>query len=191
MKRTLVIAAMLLFMNSEWALALDVAGVTVPDTVVTDTSEHELVLNGAGIRKKFFIKIYIGALYLPSKSNAVESILNMEGAKRVTMHFLHSKVSVEKIVEGWNSGFSGNLSPQELETLQDRLNQFNGLFRTVHKGDLIRLDFIPDQGTHVWINQENRGTIQGDDFYRALLNVWLGSKPADSGLKEAMLGKTE
>ena len=96
MKRTLVIAAMLLFMNSEWALALDVAGVTVPDTVVTDTSEHELVLNGAGIRKKFFIKIYIGALYLPSKSNAVESILNMEGAKRVTMHFLHSKVSVEK-----------------------------------------------------------------------------------------------
>jgi hypothetical protein len=33
------------------------------------------------------------------------------------------------------------------------------------------------------------GTVQGEDFYRALLKVWLGDKPADKGLKKAWLGK--
>jgi hypothetical protein len=32
------------------------------------------------------------------------------------------------------------------------------------------------------------GTVEGNDFNRALLKIWLGSKPADGGLKKAWLG---
>jgi hypothetical protein len=34
-----------------------------------------------------------------------------------------------------------------------------------------------------------RGVIEGADFMQALWAVWLGEKPADSGLKKGMLGR--
>jgi len=33
------------------------------------------------------------------------------------------------------------------------------------------------------------GTVKGLDFKKALFAIWLGKKPADSGLKDGMLGK--
>jgi hypothetical protein len=30
--------------------------------------------------------------------------------------------------------------------------------------------------------------IQGEDFYRALLRIWLGDKPVQDDLKKALLG---
>jgi hypothetical protein len=47
---------------------------------------------------------------------------------------------------------------------------------------------MPDEGTQVWINDMLKGSVPGEDFSRALLKIWLGSKPADAGLKDAMLG---
>ena len=43
-------------------------------------------------------------------------------------------------------------------------------------------------GTAVRINDELRGTVAGNAFYRALLKVWLGDKPVSKPLKKAMLG---
>ncbi len=180
---------LILLIRGGSAFGVEIAGVVVPDKIVSGSQGHGLVLNGAGIRKKFFVKVYIGSLYLSSKANDVQSVLEMEGAKTVTMHFLHSKVSKEKIVEGWTSGFSKNLSTAEFDSLHPRLEQFNGLFQTVQRGDRIRLDYIPAQGTEVRVNEEHRGTIPGQDFFRALLKVWLGPHPADRDLKDAMLGR--
>lgn len=176
------------FFLSGSAQARTIADIKVPETVQLGKDSGTYILNGAGIRKKFFIKVYVGALYLKTRSHDVESILNMEGAKRVTMHFVHSKVSVEKIIHGWNKGFSANLTPKELLSLQGDLARFNALFRTAHKGDEIHVDFIPGRGTEVWLNDIKMGTIPGADFYRALLKVWLGSHPADKELKKALLG---
>ena len=77
-----------------------------------------------------------------------------------------------------------------MKTLQDRINQFNSLFTTVHKGDVIRLDYLPGEGTQVRLNGTLKGSVSGEDFSRALLKIWLGSKPADANLKEAMLGNS-
>jgi hypothetical protein len=49
-------------------------------------------------------------------------------------------------------------------------------------------DFIPGTGTRVTINGEEKGVIEGADFYAALLDIWLGDEPADDDLKDAMLG---
>jgi len=46
------------------AQAAKVAGVELEDSVQISADTPELVLNGAGIRKKLFIKVYVGALYL-------------------------------------------------------------------------------------------------------------------------------
>ena len=50
------------------ASALEVAGVSVPESYLLDGKT--LVLNGAGVRTKTFlkVKVYVGALYLPQHS---------------------------------------------------------------------------------------------------------------------------
>jgi len=168
--------------------AREIAGVAVPGSITLNNKV--LVLNGAGIRKKFFLKIYVGALYLTVKRTTSEQVLSDPNAKRIVMNFLYKKVSAEDQVDAWNRGFAANSTQEELKKLQDRINLFNSLFVTVYKGDLIRLDYTPEAGTQVWINETMKGSIPGEDFYRALLKIWLGPKPADEGLKDAWLGNT-
>ena len=69
-----------------------------------------------------------------------------------------------------------------------RLAMFNRLFRTVRKGDVIRIDYLPDSGTEVRINGEWRGAVEGNDFFRAILSIWLGDKPVTESLRKGMLG---
>jgi hypothetical protein len=168
--------------------AAKVAGVELDDSVQISADTSKLMLNGAGIRKKAFIKVYVGALYLQSKAASVDAVLDQTGANRVLMHFLYKKVGRDKLVDGWKEGFSENSSAAEMEKLKARLEDFNGLFADAKKGDVILLDYLPGKGTRVTINGQAKGTVPGVDFNRVLLKVWLGDSPVDSKLKEAMLG---
>ena len=38
------------------------------------------------------------------------------------------------------------------------------------------------------MNGKVMGLVEGDDFFTAILKIWLGEEPSDSDLKEAMLG---
>lgn len=176
-------------------LSMSVQAQTVADIEIADTVSHssqstKLVLNGAGIRTKFIFDIYIGSLYLKKKRRGASenAIYKASGEKRISMHFLYDEISKEKLVNGWNDGFKNNLSDNELVKFKDKISQFNDLFIAVKKGDVINLNFIPTTGTRVVINGKSQGLIQGDEFFTALLKLWLGDEPADYDLKEAMLG---
>jgi hypothetical protein len=104
------------------------------------------------------------------------------------MHILHSKISQKKITGAWNDGLAANLPEREMATLLPKLEEFNALFREVRKGDVIRIDYLPGTGTRVTINTEVRGSVEGTDFFNALLLVWLGENPVSGDLKKAMLG---
>lgn len=186
MKYLVMLVGSLLFASWTNAYALEVEGVNVPDSATV--GGEKLSLNGAGVRTKFFMDIYIGALYLPSKTQDASAAISAAGNKRVVMHFLYSEVDQEKLVDGWNIGFQSNQGKEELARLQDRLGKFNAMFSTMKTGDEITFDFI-GESTSVSINSEAKGTMQGKDFQQALLQVWLGEKPADDDLKEGMLGE--
>jgi hypothetical protein len=166
----------------------EISDVNIPETISMQASNTELKLNGAGIRSKFFFDIYIGSLYLESTSNSLEQINKLSGEKSIRMHFLYSEVSKEKLTNGWLDGFKNNLSNDEYEKLLPSIKRFNSFFTDVKKGDTINLNFIPEQATQVVINDKVSGVVEGDDFFPALLRIWLGSEPADSDLKRAMLG---
>lgn len=168
--------------------AQTIADIDIADTISLSPKSNKLILNGAGIRSKFIFDIYIGALYLETKYTNADDIYKAPGAKSISMHFLYDEVSKEKLVAGWNDGFENNHSSDELKKLNDRITQFNDLFITVKKGDTINLNYIPDSGTNIIINGANRGQVKGEDFFVALLKIWLGHAPADSDLKAAMLG---
>jgi Chalcone isomerase-like len=186
MNKLLAILLPVLLLTSNSAHAADIEGVAIPDSVtVADTT---LQLNGAGIREKFFMDIYIGALYLPARTPDAAAILSDSGPASVLMHILHGKIDREKITGAWTEGMRTNLGSEEMQALQPTLDTFNRLFTTVHKGDIIRIDYNPAKGTEVRINDELRGTAGDNTFFRALLKVWLGPEPVSSSLKKAMLG---
>lgn len=171
--------------------AKEVAGVDIAESISLSGQTTKLVLNGAGIRTKFIFDIYIGSLYLENKQNTVDNIYKAPGTKRISMHFLYDEVSKEKLVNGWNDGFENNNSSEQLKKLKNKINQFNNLFETVKKGDIINLDFVPNTGTRVVMNGKTKGLVKGNNFFVTLLKIWIGEEPADSELKQAMLGFTE
>ena len=170
------------------AESVSIDGVEIPDTLTVANGGPTLVLNGAGVREKLFLDIYIGALYLPAKSGDAQAILSGKGPVCVAMHFLYKQVSREKITEAWEDGLAANHTVAEMQALQPQLEKFNALFRTMHKGEVIRICYLPGTGTEVRINGERSGYVEGETFFHALLGIWLGAHPVSNDLKQGMLG---
>lgn len=186
--RVLALLSLCLLIGLPALHAQELAGARVPETARLHQDSSTLSLNGAGVRRKLFVGIYVGALYLPQPSRDPATILDMPGAKRFSMHFVHPEIPPEKLVPVWKQGFRDNLSPEAFTSLRPRIANFNGLFPTLRRGDRVDIDLIPGSGTQVWINDELRGKVAGDDFAHALLHIWLGERPADAALKQALLG---
>jgi hypothetical protein len=180
-----LILGMLLFLFIAPAWAVEVEGVNVPNQI--ELEGEALSLNGAGVRTKFFFDIYVGALYLTHSVNHAEAVLANSNPARVSMDILYGEVDKEKLTKGWTSGFKKNQSKASFAALEERLTVFNHMFTDLEKGDHINFDFLANGQTRVVIKGKQVGSIEGVDFQQALLAVWLGDKPADSDLKEAML----
>ncbi|MDQ6986709.1 MAG: chalcone isomerase family protein [Mariprofundaceae bacterium] len=150
---------------------------------------NTLLLNGAGVRSKFFFDIYVGALYLPEKVQQAAHVLLFPAPARVSMTILYKEVAAEKLIHGWQRGFEKNQDDASMQALQDRLRAFNAMFGDAQRGDVLVFDFLSDGSTRVIINNKQKSEIPGVDFQRALLSVWLGENPADDDLKQALLGR--
>jgi len=168
------------------ALAATLAGVNVPESVMV--GGQKLMLNGAGLRKKAIFKVYVGALYLPSKTTSDQAALAQTGPAKVTLKMLRD-VGGEKLRDAWSDGFAANNPAADVARIKDRIQRFNAMFGDVKEGDLIEVDFVPGTGTTVTIAGKAMGTIEGDDFAKATQRIWLGPKPPTDDLKDGMLGK--
>lgn len=168
--------------------AREFGGIEFAEMIALPDTTRTVQLNGVGYRKKFFVKVYIGALYTERLARSRDEVIALKGPRRVLLHFLHDEVSREKLVDAWNEGFEENLSDDRLRKLQPQIGKFNAMFPSVKRGDVIYIDYIPGLGTRVTINREQKGVIAGRDFNNALMDIWLGREPADKKLKKAMLG---
>ncbi len=186
-----LLAAMMLLQLPAAVSAADVAGIRIDDRA--RVAQSDLQLNGAGVRTKFVFKVYVAALYLPERKSSTAEILALSGPKRVSMRLVRD-LSAEQLVEALEEGIRDNTSPAELEALSSRLVELKAIMLEVKQGrdgDLMTLDFLPGTGTQVAMNGTVRGkAIAGDDFYRALLRIWLGDNPISKDLKKALLGQS-
>jgi len=180
------IAALLLgFFLGTSAGAATLAGVAVPDTA--NVANTPLVLNGVGLRTKLFFKIYVGALYVPQKSDDAEAVIASTGPDRVLMHMIY-EVSKDQFADAWHDDFKSN-NPDTYDSLHDQIEQFIAYFGDSKKDDVITIDWVPGQGTQISWNGTSRGNIPGDAFHKALMNVFFGPHPPTKSLKVGMLGK--
>jgi hypothetical protein len=178
-----LIVVCVLLVPAVWAGEL--ADVTMADEVtVGDATLH---LNGMGLRKKMWVKVYVAGLYLESPSKDGAEAVKAGGTKRVVMHFLTDKATKKKMDAAWIEGFEAN-SPSAYGSMEDRVRQFADLFGDMKVGDVIELTMVPGAGTTAAVNGEIKGVIDGDDFATGLLMVWLGDHPPSDELKIGMLG---
>lgn len=168
------------------ASAATVGGVDVPDSA--SVANTPLVLNGAGVRSKFIFKVYAGGLYLPQKSSDPAAIVAHAGPDRILMHMIYDGVSRSQFSDAWYDGFLSN-NKDTYAALHDQIEQFVSWFGDSKKDDVITMDYVPDTGTQVFWNGKLLGTIPGEAFHKALLNVYMGPNPPTDALKDGMLGK--
>ncbi len=170
------------------ATAAELSGVFIDDEFKTANGQT-LVLNGIGLREKFWIDAYVGALYLPAKTTDVAEILSRPGPWRVQMDFIYKEISSKQMIETWQEGFENNQNSETLEKLQQRIELFYSYFDSGIKAkEQYAFDYIPQQGVRVTRNGKQLGLIPGEDFKTALMEIWLGNKPANKKLKKGMLG---
>lgn len=183
-RRAVLVAALLAVPGLH---AAEVAGIRIADSVRVGGSE--LVLNGAGLRSKLFIKVYVGALYVSQKASSPASILDSAAPRRMQLRLLRD-LGADALNDALNDGLKRNHSPAELAGFKAQSEQLAAIMQGIGKvkeGDTVAIDFAAD-GIAVSVNGEARGKVAGQAFARALLGVWLGDKPADAGLKQSLLG---
>jgi hypothetical protein len=168
------------------ALAKKVAGVEFPDTI--EVAGQKLTLNGAGIRKRAFFKVYAGGLYLAERASDPGAVVAADAPKRVRMVFLR-EVTKKQIMDAYREGFEKNSGGPGLKELLAKLDTVAPAIPTLKEGAEMFVTYVPGEGTTVSAAGGGKVTVPGKEFADAMFKNWLGSAPADESLKAAMLGK--
>lgn len=153
---------------------------------------HELRLNGLGVRAVFIIKGYVAGLYLNEKAATLQEVAAMPGPKRLQLRMLRS-AGPDDFNSALVAGIRKNASEAELARLNERIGQLERTIKAIGltvTGDVINLDYVPDLGTTLAVNGASKGAaIAGADFFTAVLGIFVGDNPVDARLKQGLLGQ--
>ncbi|MGQ0511841.1 MAG: chalcone isomerase family protein [Betaproteobacteria bacterium] len=184
-----LLAVVLCAAASVAAFGAEVAGVKIEER--DRVGNADLVLNGAGLRKRAFFQVYAAGLYLAERKTTATDVIAATGPKRVLMHMLRD-VGADQFSDALVDGLRGNHSEAEIKAFEPRIKlllaAMNGIGEA-KSGMRITLDWLPAAGLQVTVNGKPAGApIPGEDFYRAVLKNWIGEQPVQSDLKAALLG---
>lgn len=172
------------------AAPVELAGVTLQDRA--SVAGSPLVLNGAGIRYKAIFKVYTAGLYLGAKANTTEAVLTLPGPKRIAITMLRD-IDSSELGKLFSRGMEDNMDRHAFSKLIPGVIRMSQVFtdnKTLKEGESFSIDWVPGTGTILTV----KGEVQGEpfkepEFFNALMRIWLGPKPADWKLKDALLGK--
>ena len=150
-----------------------------------------LVLNGVGLRAVAWFKGYAAGLYLTQKATTAEGVLATPGPKRIQMRMFVDVPTVE-FVKAFYKGIQRNTPAAQQPALSERMQRFDALVTSLGEvkiKDIVDLDYLPGQGLVLRHNTRPvGGPIAGEDFYAAILRIFIGGRPVDKEMKIGLLG---
>ena len=189
-KRSLGALAGLLVSMSVLAAPTEIAGVRLEDPI--DLRGTPIQLNGAGIRYKAIFKVYVAGLYLGKKAATPQEAYAAPGPKRLSITLLRD-IDSDTLNKSMTEGFDNNTPADEVARFTPGLVRIRQAFadqKKLQTGDNFTIDWIPDTGTILSIKGVPQGEpMKGTDLFNALIRLWLGPRPADTKLKDTLLGK--
>lgn len=184
-KRMIWLAALCLLAGT--SQATEIAGVTLVRQL--EAAETALLLNGAGVRNKYFLRVYVAGLYLPVASHDAQAIMNADEPQAMAVHITSSAITRARFRDTIQEGLqqsAGDDYPRYAHLL-DELWENDSL--EVNKGDVFHYYYIPGEGTRFLHNGALLEVIPGVDFKRVLFGIYLGENPVQASLKKALLGE--
>lgn len=161
-------------------------GVDIPDTLAS--ADGELVLNGSGLRKKMFLKLYVGSLYLKNPSTDANVVITADEPMAIRLDITSKLITAEKMEKATREGFE-KATAGDTSSISEEIDQFIGVFRSgVAEGDSFVMRYQPGSGTAISKNGADSGTVAGLKFKQALFGIWLSNNPVQKNLKASMLG---
>ncbi len=151
-------------------------------------NKKNLMLNGSGIRHKYFFNIYTIGLYLNKKSSDAKHIMEADENMSVRFESTSKLLSKEKLENAFRDGFerstngnTGKIRPR-IEKFLDLMAQDPGL------GKVYDVFYEKGVGCTVYYEGEKQGVVKGLDFKTALFGVWLSDSPVNKRLRKELLG---
>tara|TARA_R110002049_G_scaffold41162_2_gene124365 strand:- start:3268 stop:3831 length:564 start_codon:yes stop_codon:yes gene_type:complete len=185
MKKITALLATVLVITTSFAQT-EISGVTPEKTI--KVGDQTLTFNGAGLREKFFLDLYVGSLYLEAKSTDSKFIMSANSSMAITLDIVSDLITSEKMIDAINEGFK-NSTNNNTAALSTKIQSFKDAFKEeIKEGDDFTIYYTKAEGTVVLKNSKKIKSIEGLDFKRALFGIWLCDEPADEDLKEGMLG---
>ena len=193
MIRRLVLLA---FASAALALPLAVRADTIEvGGVKFETTEQvgnaKLQLNGAGVRYKAVFKVYAAGLYLNAKAATLEAVLGATGPRRMHIVMLR-EIDANELGKLFTKGMEQNASREEFSKVIPGVIKMGEIFsqrKKLASGDSFSIDYVPGTGSTIVVNGKPAADpIKEPEFFNALMKIWLGKAPADSQLKDALLG---
>lgn len=180
------IAVSLTLASGAWAA--EVSGVKLAERI--SAGSQTLVLNGAGLRKRLVFNVYVAALYTATPSHDANAIINSGEPRRLELTLLRD-IDSATLMDALDDGLKDNSTAQEQAELHVPITRFKTIMISAgqgSKGDTIALDFNT-AGVTVLFKGQSLGHVPSPRFAAVLMRVWLGDKPAQASLKQALLGK--
>ncbi len=187
LKKQFVAVILAVLMMATLGYAGEIGGINMPESLTT--GQTKLLLNGAGVREKFFMDLYVGGLYLRQKSQDAKAIMEADEPMAIRLHIISSMITSKKMEKATREGFE-NATGGNVEAIKVQIEEFISVFKEeIKEGDIYDLIYVPGKGVEVKKNNESRSTIKGFPFKQAMFGIWLSDKPAQKSLKKAMLGE--
>ncbi|HEY0956975.1 MAG TPA: chalcone isomerase family protein [Roseateles sp.] len=172
-----------------WAQVVEVSNVKYESAL--DLAGQKLQLNGAGTRYKFVVKVYTAGLYLTTKAATPAEVYAAPGPKRISIHMLRD-IDGNELGKLFTKGMEANSPRDEFVKSINGVLKLSEMFasrKQLNSGDNFSVDYIPGVGSTVLLNgKPMNDPIKEPEFFTSLLRIWLGDKPADDALKDALLG---
>jgi hypothetical protein len=170
------------------ANAMTVGKVEMEESMaVGDTA---LLLNGAGIREKFFTNIYVAGLYLKEKNSDFQKIIDMDETMGIKIKITSKLITSDRFKEACEEGFArttnGNMEP-----LRSKIDlSYTAFANEIEVGDIFDIIYEKGKGTSYFKNGKKIVEIEGLDFKKALFGIWIIDNPSHKNekLRQGMLG---
>lgn len=184
MKNLLFIVIVLCSFDLNAQLTFD--DVTLPASITKES--QQLVLNGGGLREKFFLDLYVAGLYLKNKSSDASHVMAADKPMAIRLHIKSSLISSEKMMGAVDEGMERSTKGQTT-TFSSEIQQFKDAFKEeIRIGDIYDIIYIPQRGLVLHKNEKELRDIKGLKFKQAVFGMWLCDEPISEDLKSAMLG---
>jgi hypothetical protein len=190
----ILIALLLGSSLTAWSAPIEIQGIPLDENVTV--GGQQLVLNGAGYRKRGYFKIDVTALYAQAKYNTIEALEKAPGPKRVELAILQD-ISGPQASKYFLIDFEASAQPQEFAQLINEVSEVGAIYSSLpklKKGDIVNIDWIPGKGLLTYLNGQIvtvRGApmtpINNELLSRIMLRMYVAGKTPQE-LRDNLLG---